>query len=58
MKAYVVTTGALFGLLTAVHIWRVVEEGSHLATDPWYVLATTIAAGLCVWACVLIKRKP
>jgi hypothetical protein len=44
------TTGVLFGLLTLVHVWRVIEEGAQLATDPWYLLITTIAAGLSVWA--------
>jgi hypothetical protein len=34
MKAYVMTTGILFGLLTMAHVWRVVEEGRHLAADP------------------------
>ncbi len=27
MKAYVVTTGTIFGLLTLAHLWRMVEEG-------------------------------
>src|SRR5437660_144612 len=26
MKAYVMTTGAVFGLITLVHIWRLIEE--------------------------------
>lgn len=49
MKAYVMTTGAAFGLLTLAHIWRVVEE-PHLATDPLFVLITLAAAALCGWA--------
>ena len=40
MKAYVMTTGAVFGLLTLAHIWRVIEEGPHLAKQPWWVLIT------------------
>jgi hypothetical protein len=55
VKAYVMTTGIVFGLLTLVHLWRVLEEGSHLATDPGYVLITLIAAGLCVWAFWLLR---
>ncbi len=50
MKAYVVTTGAVFGLLTLAHIWRVIEEGPHLVKEPWYVLITAAAAALCLWA--------
>jgi uncharacterized membrane protein len=55
MKAYVMTTGLLFGLLTVVHVWRVLEEGPRLATDPWYVLITLAAAALCIWACLLLR---
>ena len=54
MKAYVMTTGALFGLLTLVHLWRAIEEGRHVATDPWFLLITIAAAGLCLWACRLL----
>ena len=50
MKAYVMTTGAVFGLLTLAHIWRIVAEGPHLATNPSFVLITVAAATLCVWA--------
>ena len=55
MKAYVMTTGAVFGLLTLAHIWRAVEE-RHLATDPWYILITVASAGLCIWASLLLRR--
>ena len=34
MKAYIVTTGAAFGLLTLAHIARMFEEGAHLITQP------------------------
>ena len=50
MKAYVITTGSVFGLLVLVHIWRVIEEGSHLLKEPGYVLITAVSAGLCLWA--------
>ena len=50
MKTYVMTTGAVFGLLTLAHIWRVVADEPQLATDPSFVLITVAAAALCVWA--------
>ena len=50
MKAYVMTTGAVFGLLTLVHLLRIVVEGRQLATNPLYVLITVVAASLCLWA--------
>lgn len=56
MKAYVITTGAIFGLLTLAHIWRVIAEGTHLATEPAYILFTLGAAILCLWACRLLWR--
>ena len=49
------STGILFGLLTLVHLWRVLEEGPGLATNPWYVLITLVAAALCVWAFRLLR---
>jgi hypothetical protein len=56
MKAYVMTTGAVFGLLTLAHIARGVAEGPHVATDPWFVLITIAAAALCVWAWRLLRQ--
>jgi len=57
VKAYVTTTGLVFGLLTIVHIWRVIEEGSQLAKDPWWVLITAAAAALSIWAFVVLRRS-
>lgn len=34
MKTYVMTTGVVFGLLVVAHVWRIIEEGSHVAKDP------------------------
>lgn len=54
MRSYVMTTGLVFGLLVAVHVWRVLVEGPHLATDPWWMLITGVAAAFCLWACRLL----
>jgi hypothetical protein len=54
MKTYVATTGVVFGLLTAAHVWRVAEEGRHLASEPSFVLITAASTLLCVWACRLL----
>ncbi len=56
VRAYLLTTGILFGLLTAVHLWRVVAESASLARDPWYMLITALAAAFCVWALALFRR--
>jgi len=55
MKAYVTITGAVFGLLTLIHLWRMIEEWPHLATDPGFVLITAAAAALCLWAWRLLR---
>ena len=55
MKAYLLTTGTVFGLLTVAHIWRVIGESTALAKDPWFILITLVAAGLCVWAISLLR---
>ncbi|MEP6690893.1 MAG: hypothetical protein ABJD07_07040 [Gemmatimonadaceae bacterium] len=54
MKAYVMTTGVVFALLALVHVWRVIEEGSRLATEPFFLLVTLAAAALSLWAGRLI----
>ena len=55
MKAYVMTTGVVFALLTLAHILRIIVEGPHLAKDPFYVLITVAAGGLCLWAWRLLR---
>jgi len=46
MKAYLVTTGAIFGLITVAHLWRIIDEWPHLAREPGYLLLTAAAAAL------------
>jgi hypothetical protein len=57
LRAYVMTTAAVFGLLTVVHLWRAIEEGPHLAKDPWFLLITVAAGVLCAWALHLLMRS-
>jgi hypothetical protein len=56
MKAYLITTGTVFGLITVAHIARFFAEGSRLLTEPLFLLLTALAAGLCAWAWTLLKR--
>jgi hypothetical protein len=58
MKAYVVTTGAVFGLIVVAHVLRVVAEGLALARDPGFILLTIAAATLSVWAWRVLKAIP
>ena len=56
MRSYVVATGVIFGLLTVVHVWRIIEE-PHLATDAWFMLATLASAGFSAGAWRLVRRS-
>ncbi|HUD49852.1 MAG TPA: hypothetical protein VMR33_23715 [Candidatus Baltobacteraceae bacterium] len=55
MKAYVITTGVVFALLTLVHIARMFAEGPRVATDPFFIIMTVAAASLSVWAWRVLK---
>lgn len=55
MRAYIASTGVIFGLIVIAHVWRVLVEGPELARSPWYIAVTLLAAGLVVWACRLLR---
>ena len=57
MRTYVIVAGAVFGLLTVVHIWRIAVE-PHLVTEPWFILTTLASAALCVGAWRVARRAP
>jgi hypothetical protein len=61
MKAYLVTTGTIFALLTLAHALRTYVERSRLASDPWFLLEGPgiglLAAALSVWAWRLLLPK-
>jgi len=56
MKAYIITSGAIFGLITITHLLRMIMEGRHVATDPIYILLTILSAGLTIWAWRVLAR--
>jgi hypothetical protein len=59
MKAYLLTTAALFALLALAHLLRTIAEASRLATDPWFILegpGIGVGAGaMCIWAWRLLR---
>lgn len=57
MKAFLWTTGIVFGLITVAHVWRVVAESRALAKDPWFLLISVAAAGLSIWAFRLLRTS-
>jgi hypothetical protein len=58
MKAYVRTTGSIFALLVAAHVWRIIVEGTRMLRDPWFVFFTLAAIGFAVWAWRLVRASP
>ena len=55
MRAYVITTGALFGLPTLAHLARMYVE-TRFAPAPEYWAITALAAAMCGWAACLLRR--
>ena len=58
MKAYLLTTGAIFGLITLVHVWRIVAESPRLGKQPLFLALTVLSAALAVWAWRLLRLSP
>lgn len=56
MKAYLIVTGVAFMLLVVVHVARIVVEGWHVAGSPVFIISTSVAAAMCVWAIWLYRR--
>ena len=50
MKAYLITTGLVFGAIVVAHVARVFAEGTWLLGEPDWVILTLLAAALCIWA--------
>ena len=48
MKAYLVTTSTIFGLITGAHVLRLYYE-PHVATEIPFILLTLLTARLCIW---------
>ncbi|MFL5541495.1 MAG: hypothetical protein ACJ8J0_21085 [Longimicrobiaceae bacterium] len=56
MRAYVVTTGVIFGLLTAAHLLRMFTGNPGPGETPWYIAITATTAALSAWAFYLLRR--
>jgi len=53
MKAYLVTTGILFAVITVAHVWEVVDRRRIFTSD---ALILAVCVGLSVWAWRLVRR--
>jgi hypothetical protein len=58
VKAYLATTGTVFGLIVVAHVWRAVAEGPAIVKSPVFILLTVAAAALSVWAWRLLAAMP
>ena len=56
MKAYVITTGVIFALITIAHVVRLVLESTRVLTEPIYVIFTILSAAIAIWAVTLLRR--
>ena len=56
MRAYVLLTGIVFGLLAAMHVWRYIDEGPQVV-NAFFVVMTLVAAGLCLWSMRLLRAN-
>jgi hypothetical protein len=60
LKAYVASTGALFGLVALAHLLRTFAEWSRLFEDPWFILEGpglgVFAGALAVWAWRVLRQ--
>jgi len=50
MKAYVLTTGAIFLLIVAAHVARVFSEGPNLLKEPLFEITSVLAIAFTSWA--------
>ena len=55
MKAYVITSGAIFALITIAHIAHIAME-THVLREPFFLLLTLLAAALSIWAFIVLRR--
>lgn len=54
MKAFLITTGSLLGLMAVVHIWRAVDEWPHQGVSLGFILGMgaliAVPGALSAWA--------
>jgi hypothetical protein len=59
MKAYLIVTGTIFGLVGIAHLLRLFVEG-HSLSDPWFLGSNlallVVGGGLATWATRLVIR--
>jgi hypothetical protein len=61
MKAYLVVTGTVFGLIALMHLLKSINDWPTVTTDPWGYVGMSalgvVAAALSAWAWALLCRR-
>lgn len=55
MKAFLISAATVFTLIVVAHAARIHAE-PQIAHEPWFWVATALAAGLAAWAWWLVSR--
>jgi len=59
VKAYLLTTGTIFGLFAAAPVVELIAEWRPPASDPWFIIGISliivVSAAFCVWAFRLLE---
>ena len=58
MKGYVMTTGTVFSLMVAAHMWRAIAAGPGIVRNPVFDLMTVAVAALAFWAWRVVMTLP
>jgi len=56
MRAYLITTSAIFALVTMVHAARLVMEGIGTLTEPAFAFSSAVSLLMLVWSLRLLRR--
>jgi hypothetical protein len=61
MKAYLLTSGSIFGIIGTLHLSNIVLRWSQMTADGQFaaenLILTSIAGGLAFWAFTLVRSR-
>jgi hypothetical protein len=56
MRTFLIAVGLVAAFVAVAHILRLLREGPDIASDPWFVAASLVTAGVAVWAWLPLRR--
>lgn len=57
MRIYVLITGLIYGIITVLHAWRVIQEGTGKLHDPWFLGFTILSVVMALWAWLILRAR-